>query len=129
MLREHNEGRTNPSGDWFRQVLDSRKKRSEEILNTSLIGLVTEQRDEQGNVTSTHLDADQPFWDWVYGVYLHDDEEKLARVKQWSPIGAHRFMFLQMAWDLTSVYYGFTGIVREVLGEPVLVPDSRGAVQ
>jgi hypothetical protein len=124
-LRRHTEERANASADWFREVLDSREEDVKLVLSTSLIGLVVEHRDDEGNlVKSVPLEPDQPFWDWVYGVYLHDDEEKLARVKYWTPMGAHRFNFLQMAWDLTRVYYGFTGIVREVLEEPALVSTA-----
>jgi hypothetical protein len=62
----------------------------------------------------------------MYGVYLHDDADRLARVQSWTPEPIHRFIFLQMAHDLARIYYAFTGIVNEVLAEPALV-SQRGS--
>jgi hypothetical protein len=128
MLRGHTEGRKNPSADWFRKVLDDREARVEQVMSTSVIGLVREHVDAEGNVVSTEEVApDEPFWDWIYGVYLHDDEGRLARVQSWAPQPVHQFNFLQMANDLARLYYAFSGIVLEVLEEPALVPDASPA--
>ena len=93
--------------------------------NSALIGLVREDVDDEGNTVSETLVApDEPFWDWMYGVYLHADPEKYARVQQWQYIGAHKFNFLKMASDLARVYFAFSGIVRDVLDEPDLLPTE-----
>jgi len=57
----------------------------------------------------------------LYGVYLHDDEDKLERVEEWKLLPVHQFIFLQIATNLARAYFAFTGIVREVLDEPALV--------
>lgn len=125
MLREHTATRDNASATWFRHVLQGHQTAIEEINRTSLIGLVREQVDSEGNVVSTEqVSPAETFWDWVYGVYLHDAEDKLARVESWRPISLHKFNFLQMATDLSRLYYSFSGIVREVLAVPTLVPRA-----
>jgi hypothetical protein len=96
-------------------------------LTSSLIGLVKERVDDQGNVVSESLPPEQVFLDWVYAIYLHDDEDRLARLADWDPIPVHRFNFLQMAGDLSRAYYGFSGIPREVLTEPTLLPADTSA--
>jgi hypothetical protein len=125
MLRAHARG-SSPSAQWFRHVLDNRETAVREATSTSLIGLVREHLDDEGNLVRTEeVPASEPFLDWMYGVYLHDDEERLARVQSWAPQPIHRFGFLQMADALARIYYGFTGIVNEVLVEPGLVPQQE----
>ena len=124
LLRAHTDGLTNPSADWFREVLDNRESAVADVTNRSLIGLHREHTDRAGTVVKSEtVPPDQPFWDWLYGVYLHDDEDRLKRVKSWADLSpVHRFNFLQMAADLARVLYGFSGIVTEVLEEPGLLP-------
>jgi hypothetical protein len=122
MLRGHTEGRANASAEWFREVLDAREADVERILKTSMIGLSRQTVDAAGNVVSNEaIQPDETFWDWVYGVYLHDDEDKLERVEEWKLLPVHQFIFLQIATNLARAYFAFTGIVREVLDEPALV--------
>jgi hypothetical protein len=45
-----------------------------------------------------------------------------ARASKPGHTEAHKFNFLKIASDLAKVYYGFSGIVREVLAERELVP-------
>jgi hypothetical protein len=127
ILRSHIKGRGDPSADWFHKVLDNKEARVAEIKSTSLIGLYAESVGAEGQTVSEAASPEETFLDWLYGVYLHADEERLARVEFWRPLsGAHEFNFLQMADSLAREYYGFTGIVKEVLDDPALVgPDSR----
>lgn len=123
LLRAHAEARQNPSADWIRTLLDHYQSQVELASNSALIGLVREHTDEQGNtVSETVVAPDEPFWDWMYGVYLHADPERYARVQECRYIGAHKFNFLKMASDLAKVYFAFSGIVRDVLDEPDLLP-------
>jgi len=70
-------------------------------VELGLIGLVREEVDEKRNtVSETTVSPGEPFWDWMYGVYLHAAPERYERVQQWRYIGAHKFNFLKMASDL-----------------------------
>jgi hypothetical protein len=122
LLRAHTDGRDNASADWFRRVLDHYHARVELAMRESLIGLVREQVDAEGKTVSETVPPHEMFWDWVYGVYLHDDEDRLARIEAWRLTGAHKFNFLKMASDLAKIYFSFFGIVRDVLNEPSLAP-------
>jgi hypothetical protein len=125
LLRAHATAQQNASADWIRTLLDHYEAQVELASNSALIGLVREDVDDEGNTVSETLVApDEPFWDWMYGVYLHADPEKYARVQQWQYIGAHKFNFLKMASDLARVYFAFSGIVRDVLDEPDLLPTE-----
>jgi hypothetical protein len=124
LLRAHTIGRDNASADWIRKVLDHYQAQVELATSSALIGLVKEHQDAEGNIVNEPVSPDEPFWDWIYGVYLHDDPDRFARVEAWSYIGAHKFNFLKMASDLAKVYFSFFGIVRDVLEEPDLVPSA-----
>jgi hypothetical protein len=124
LLRGHTKGKS-PSARWFRVVLDDRQANVPHVTSRALIGLAREYVDKDGNVIrSEDVPPDEPFLDWMYGYYLHDDEERLARIQSWAPQPIHRFNFLQMASELARIYYGFTGIVKEVLAEPSLLPAA-----
>ena len=43
------------------------------------------------------ISPEDMFWDWVYGVYLNDDVDRLGRVEAWKPIAAHKFNFIKIA--------------------------------
>jgi hypothetical protein len=120
LLRAHMFEVDNVSADWFRIVLDHYQSGADRASRTALIGLTIEPIDGQGKAPIP-ISPEEMFWDWVYGVYLHDDPERLARVEAWKGIGAHKFNFLKIASDLTRVYFGFTGFVQGVLDAPELV--------
>jgi hypothetical protein len=120
LMRAHTSAIDNVSADWFRTVLDHFQSEAERASRSALIGLTIEPVNGKGKAP-TPISPEEMFWDWVYGVYLHDDPERLARVEAWKGIGAHKFNFLKIASDLGKVYFGFTGIVQEVLDEPELV--------
>ena len=124
LLRAHTVEGDSSNADWFRKVLDHYEGQVELATESALIGLAKERVDDEGNTISEAVSPDETFWDWVYGVYLHDDPDRLARVEEWRLIGAHKFNFLKMASDLAKVYYSFFGIVRDVLEEPGLVPSA-----
>jgi hypothetical protein len=124
LLRAHTARRDNASADWIRKLLDHYQAQVELASNSALVGLVKEHQDAEGNTVSEPVSLDETFWDWAYGVYLHDDPDRFARVEKWRYIGAHKFNFVKMASDLAKVYYSFFGIVRDVLEEPALVPSA-----
>jgi uncharacterized protein YkuJ len=125
LLRQHTEGRAGTSTDWFRKVLEWHEAYVEQISTSALVGLARESVDDEGNVVEEVARPAETFWDWVYAVYLHADEDRLARIESWRPFGGlQKFIFLQMATDLSRAYYGFFGIVREVLEEPGLMQGS-----
>jgi hypothetical protein len=124
LLRQHTQGRNNPSVDWIRKLLDHYEQQVDLATQAVVIGLSREVTDAQGNTISEPVTPDENLWDWVYGELLHDDADRRARLKAWAPIEAHRFNFLKIASDLAKVYYSFSGIVREVLEESVLMPQS-----
>jgi hypothetical protein len=131
LFRAHGDVIDNASADWFRKVLDHYQAQVELASTSALIGLAKERVDEEGDTVSETVSPADMFWDWVYGVYLHDDPGRFARVQEWSFTGAHKFNFLKMASDLAKIYYSFLGIVRDVLEEPGLVPapsedDKKG---
>jgi hypothetical protein len=120
LLRQHAKRRRNPNGDWIRKLLEHFEKQVELATQTVLIGLARETTDAQGNVITEAVTPDENFWDWVYGELLHDDVARRERLRAWAPIEAHRLNFLQIASSLGKIYYGSSGIVREVLEEPAL---------
>jgi hypothetical protein len=126
MLRSHAQAKGNWHSEWFLQVIEHEEEGIRLILSTSFLKLVGELKDVEGNVLSRELvTPEQAFTDWLYGKYLHDDEDKLERVEYWLPVPIHRFTFLQTAAKLARAYYAFTGIVREVLDEATLAPSGE----
>jgi hypothetical protein len=126
LIRAHAEPRANLHSQWLLEVLDSYEQEVARVSTSSLIALVVQRVDADGKKVAETVSAKQTFYDWLYGVYLHDDEKKLARVERWRPLPVHRFNFLGMATDLARCYCAFSGIVRGVLAEPALVPSSSG---
>jgi hypothetical protein len=110
MLRSHAERKGNQHSRWLLKVLDREEATIRTILDVALIGLVHQRVDAEGNVISSEsITPEQAFKDWLYGVYLHDDEERLMRVEQWKAIPVHRYTFLQTATQLSRAYYAFSG--------------------
>ena len=124
LVRSHVTPDRNSSAKWLETVLDHHETQAELATKGALIGLVVERQGPDGETVSEEISPEQIFWDWLYGVYLHDDEDRLERVEAWQSIGAHKFNFLKTASDLAKVYYAFFGIVRDVLAEPELCPPT-----
>ncbi len=78
--------------------------------------------DEAGEVTPIHVPTTREiFEDWLYGEFLHDDEERLSRIEDWRSIGIHEFLFLSTARELATLYVEFADrVVGPILNEPRL---------
>lgn len=125
MLREHAKAAGTAEADRLLQLLDHCDALVENAaMSGPGIGLVREHFDEAtGTTTSYPTTPREVFEDWLYGEYLHDDEDRLARIEPWRDLGAHLFTALAVARDLAQFYIAFSNdLVQRVLDEPSLFP-------
>jgi len=81
--------------------------------NTTIVFL------DRGTDDGTLVDGRQIFEDWMYGDYLHDDEQRRERIEPYRFDGSQEFTFLQLLWSLAVGYIVFS----ELFVEPLL--DKR----
>jgi hypothetical protein len=96
------------------------KKAAREVFSHSPFvmseGITDEGKNSEGGVVT----AKSIFDDYLYGSYFHREEERLQRVERWESFPFPKFIFLQSADSLTSIYLHLAGLVIAVLAEPAL---------
>lgn len=103
------------------EILNLYKLRANQILSVDP-DMGTYHVDERGEITPIHVPTTREiFEDWLYGEFLHADEERLARIDGWRSIGIHEFLFLSTARQLSVLYSEFSDrIVRPIVDRPGL---------
>lgn len=121
MIGQHAPAQGTAAAECLRERLRDFKKGLQEVMAVDP-DMGQYQVDEAGEITTIHEPTTHEiFEDWLYGEYLHDDEDRLARIESWRSIGIHEFLFLRTARDLVTVFADFASeIVSPILGEPAL---------
>jgi len=116
LIGRHAAARKTAEGDRLLEILTLYKLRANQILTFDPdMGMY--EVGEMGEVTPTHKPTTREiFEDWLYGEFLHDDEERLARIEGWRSIGIHEFLFLSTARQLAVLYAQFGNrVVRPIV--------------
>ena len=64
------------------------------------------------------------FDDFLYGLYFHEEEERIKRIGDWLNSDVQRFIFLTTLKHVAQVYTAFAGTPVAILREPGLRADS-----
>jgi hypothetical protein len=120
LLAQHTGARTSPSAAALHEALRSYKRSIADVMAFDPdMGMYNVNG---GVVTVIHKPSTREiFEDWLYGEYLHDDEDRLDRIDAWRSIGVHEFQFLQTMRGLATVYAAFaTDLIQPILDQPAL---------
>jgi hypothetical protein len=90
------------------------------LRNPDLIQLREERLDDTGEVDAQEVSPERVFDDFLYGIYFHEDEERISRIGDWLPAEVQRFIFLGTVKRVAQVYTGFAGTPVAILREPAL---------
>ena len=118
MIGGHCSSRGTTDAESLRELLRLFKERVHKVM--AVDPDMGHYRVESGQVIEAHEPTTREiFEDWLYGEYLHDDEERLARIDRWRGIGIHEFLFLEAARELAAAYVDFAdAIVSPILDDP-----------
>jgi hypothetical protein len=120
ILRDHAISKA-PAGQTLLELLDALDAMQATAETSGPgIGLQSQAQHPDGTVTSRDVPPQEAFEDWLYGEFLHDDEERIARIDVFRPHGAHLYVALAVATNLAHVYVW----TARFLVNRVLVEDS-----
>ncbi len=124
MMKRHARGKGTPEGKQAVAAVKSYTKALNSIRRDPELVQLREQRvDAAGTVLHERdVPPERIFDDFLYGLYFHEDEERIARIGDWLPSEIQRFIFIGTVRRVARVYTAFAGTPRAILREPSLHP-------
>lgn len=126
MVKRHAHAKSSEQGRKLIEVVKTYTAGIDRILSDrELLALREERVDPAGNVVSAEeVTPRRVFEDFLYGIYFHEDEERIARIGDGFHTEAQRFIFVSTVKHLARVYTGFAGTPRAILRHPQLRADG-----
>lgn len=125
MVKRHAHAKATPEGRELISIVKTYTAAIERILSDrELLALDEELVDSTGKrVNTEEVTPRRVFEDFLYGLYFHEDENRIARIGEGLHSEMQRFIFVSTVKQLIRVFTGFAGTPRAILRHDDLRAD------